>query len=103
VPDDLVGLGDLGQVRARGAGLFTGPTPRGLVVDAASGPRGLAEPVRGRRLGRVGRVLTEPTLQVGHPRLQPGDQASLLGVGRAQLGDDRGLDRHGGFQIRIRG
>jgi hypothetical protein len=27
----------------------------------------------------------------------------LLGVGRAQLGDDRGLDRHGGFQIRIRG
>jgi hypothetical protein len=27
--------------------------------------------------------LPEPTLQLGHPRLQRGDQAGLLGVGRA--------------------
>ena len=64
----------------------------GLPHRARLRPRGLAQPVRGRRLGRVRRVPTEPTLQLGHPRLQRRDHAGLRSVGRAQLDDDRGLD-----------
>jgi hypothetical protein len=101
VPKDLVGLGGLGQVGAWGAGLLTGPALLEALGGAAFGPRGLAQAVRGRRLGGVGGVPAEPAFQLGHPRLQRGDQAGLLGVGRAQLDDDRGLDRDGGFQVRI--
>jgi hypothetical protein len=103
LPGHLVGLGDLGQVSAGGAGLLTGPAPRGPLIVLAACPRGLAQPVRGRRLGGVGGILAEPALQLSHPRLQRSDQAGLLGVDRAQLGDDRGLDRDGGFQIGDRG
>jgi hypothetical protein len=99
---DLVGLGDLGQVRAGGAGLLPGPAPRRPLIVLAACPRGLAQPVRGRRLGGVGGVLAEPALQLDHPRLQRVDQASLRGVDRAQLGDHRGLHRDGGFRARGR-
>jgi hypothetical protein len=102
VPGELVRLGDLSQVGARGAGLLTGPAMLGPLGGAPLGPHGLAQPVRGRRHGRVGGVPAEPALQLGHPRLQRGDHPGLLGVGCAQLGDDRSLDRDGGFQIRIR-
>jgi tetratricopeptide (TPR) repeat protein len=103
VLDDLVGGGDLGQVGAGGARLLARPAPFGPLIGPLLSPRGLAQAVRGRRLGGVGGVLAEPALQLGHPRLQRGDQAGLLGVDRAQLHDDRSLDRDGGFQIRIRG
>jgi hypothetical protein len=110
VLSDLVRLGDLGQVGAGGAGLLTRPAPLGSLIGPAFGPRGLAQPVRGRRLGGVGRVPAEPTFQLCHPHLQPSNQAGLLGVGRcqlsigrAQLSDDRGLDRHSRFQIRVGG
>ena len=103
VLDDLVGLGDLGQVGAGGARLLARPAPFGPLTSPLLSPRGLAQAVRGRRPGGVRGVLAEPALQLGHPRLQRGDQAGLLGVGRAQLRDDRSLDRDGGFQIRIRG
>jgi hypothetical protein len=101
VPGHLAGVGDLRQVGAWGAGLLAGPAVFGPPIGAAPCPRGLAQPVRGRRLGGVGGVLAEPVLQLGHPRLQRSDQAGLLGVGRAQLDDDRSLHRDGGFQIRI--
>jgi hypothetical protein len=100
---DLVGPLDLGQMRARGAGLLTGPAALGLLGVAPLRPRGLPQPVRGRRLGGARGVLAEPALQLHHPRLQRGDQAGLLGVDRAQLGDHRGLDRDGGFQLGIGG
>jgi hypothetical protein len=103
VQGDLVGLGDLGQVGARGAGLLAGPAMRCPLVGAAFGPRGLAQPVRGWRLGGVGGVLAEPALQLGHPSLERGNQAGLPGVGRAQLGDDHGLHRDGGFQLGVGG
>jgi hypothetical protein len=102
--DDLGRLGDLGQV---GAGLLAGPA-RGRLSHPRFDPTGLAQPVRGRRLGGVGGVLAEPTLQLGHPRLQRGDQPGLLGVdrgqggvGRPQLNNDRSLDCDGGFQIEL--
>jgi hypothetical protein len=101
VPGHLVGLLHLRQVGAWGAGLLAGPAVFGPPIGAARSPRGLAQPVRGRRLGGVGGVLAEPTLQLGHPRLQRSDQAGLLGIGRAQLDNDRGLHRDSGFQIRI--
>jgi hypothetical protein len=108
MPDHLVGLGDLGQVRAGGAGLLAGPAPPGRLVGAACGPRGLGKPIRGGRLGRVGGVLAEPTLQLSDPGLQRGDQAGLLGVdrgqgsvGRPQLRDDRSVDRGGSLQIEL--
>jgi hypothetical protein len=72
-------------------------------VGATLGPRGLAKPIRERRLGGVPRVLAGPTLSLGRPRLQRDNQAGLFGVGRAQLGDHHGLDRHGGFQLRVGG
>ena len=100
---DLVGPLDLGQMRARGAGLLTRPAALGLLGVAPLRPRGLTQAVRGRRLGGVGGVPAEPALQLHHPRLQRGDQAGLLGVDRAQLGDHRGLDRDGHFQIGIGG
>jgi len=102
MPGHLVGGGDLCQVRAWGAGLLTGPAILGPTCGATRSPRGLAQPIRGRRLGGVRGVLAEPPLQLSHPRLQRGDQADLLGVGRAQLDDDRSLHRDGSFQIRIR-
>ncbi len=102
MPGDLIGLGDPGQMRAGGAGLLTGPAPRGPLIVLAACPRGPAQPVRGRRLGGVGGVLAEPALQLDHPRLQRGNQAGLLGVDRAQLVDHRGLHRDGGFQARGR-
>jgi len=34
-------------------------------------------------------VLAEATLQLGHPRRHPGDQAASWGVGRAELGHDQ--------------
>jgi hypothetical protein len=101
VPKDFVRLGDLGQVGAWGAGLLAGPAMLEALGGAAFGAHRLAQAVQGRRLGRVGRIPAKPAFQLGHPRLQRGDQAGLLGVGRAQLGDDRGLDRDGGFHIRI--
>jgi hypothetical protein len=94
---DLVGGGDLGQMGAGRAGLLAGPAPLDPLGGAASGPRGLAKPVRGQRLGRVRGVLPQATLQLSHPCLQRGDQAGLLGISRAELDDDRGLDRDGGF------
>jgi hypothetical protein len=101
VPDHLIRLGDHGQMSAGSARLLAGPAPLGLFVGATLGPRGLAKPIRGRRLGGVRRVLAEPTLQLGQPRLQRDDQVGLFGVGRAQLGDHHGLDRDGGFQLRV--
>jgi hypothetical protein len=56
VLNHLVGLGDLGQVGTRGAGLLARPTPLSPL-----GPRGLAQPIRGGRLGGVGGILAEPT------------------------------------------
>ena len=103
VPGHLVGLLHLRQVRAWGAGLLTGPAIFGPLIGPAFHPRGLAQPIRGRRHGGVRGVLAEPPLQLGHPRLQRGDQAGLLGVDRTQLDDDRSLHCNGGFQIRIRG
>jgi hypothetical protein len=66
-------------------------------------PPRAAQPIRGRRLGGVGGILAEPTFQLGHPRLQRGDQAGLFGVGRAQFDDGRSLHRDGGYQISFRG
>jgi hypothetical protein len=103
VPGHLVGLLHLRQVGAWGAGLLAGPAILGPPIGAPLCPRGLTQPVRGRRLRGVGGVLAEPALQLGHPRLQPRDQADLLGVDRAQLDNDRSLHRDGGFQIRIGG
>ena len=103
MPGNLIRLGNLGQVGAGGAGLLAGPAPLGLLLSVSLGPRGLAQAVRGRRLGGVGGVLAEPAFQPDHPSLQRGDHLGLLGVDRAQLDDDRGLDRDGGFQIGIRG
>jgi hypothetical protein len=80
VPGNLVRLGNLGQVGAGGAG---------LLLSVSLGPRGLAQAVRGRRLGGVGGVLAEPAFQLDHPSLQRGDHLGLLGVDRAQLDDDR--------------
>jgi hypothetical protein len=99
----LVGLLHLGQVGAGRAGLLARPAALGLLVGVPFGPGGLAQAVRGRRLGGVGGVLTEPTLQLGKPRPQRGDQTSLLSVDRAQLDNHRGLDRDGGFQIGVGG
>jgi hypothetical protein len=103
VQGHLVGLLHLRQVGARGAGLLAGPATFGPPIGAARSPRGLAQPIRGRRPRGVGGVLADPTLQLGHPRLQHGDQAGLLGVGRTQLDDDRSLDHDGRFQIRTGG
>jgi hypothetical protein len=100
---DLVGGGDLGQVGAGGAGLLAGPAPRSPLIVLGACPRGLAQPIRGRRLGRIGGVFPQAALQLGHPRLQRGDQVGLLGIDRAQLGDDRGLHRDGGFQVAVGG
>jgi hypothetical protein len=66
VPGHLVGLLHLRQVGAWGAGLLAGPATFGPPIGAARSPRGLAQPIRGRRLGGVGGVLAEPTLQLGH-------------------------------------
>jgi hypothetical protein len=101
VPDHLVGLGDLGQVGAGRAGLLAGPALFGPLGGPPLGPRGLAQAVRGRRLGGVGGVLAEPALQLSHAGLERGDGPGLRGVDRAQLGDDRGLDRDGGFQVGV--
>jgi hypothetical protein len=110
VPADLVGLGDLGQVGAWGARLLTGPPALGLPGVAPLRPHGLTQAVRGRRLGRVRRVPTQPTLQLGDSRLEPGigrfqlaDRSPQHAIGRAQLDDDRGLDHNGRFQIRTGG
>jgi len=93
VDDDLVRVVDLGQVRARGAGLLAGlATTR---APLARGAGRLAEPVGGRRLGGVARVLAELALQLRDPTLQLGDD-------RPQLDDDRCLGSHGRFQIRLR-
>jgi len=96
---DLIGDGDLGQMGAGRARLLARPAPPSLLVGAAVGPRGLAKPIRGRRLGRVRGVPPQAALQLGHPRLQRGDQAGLLGIGRAQLGNHRGLHRDGSFRV----
>jgi hypothetical protein len=80
VLDHLIGLGDLGQVGARGAGLLAGPPPRGPLISPALSPRRLAQPIGGRRLGGVGRVLAEPPLQLNDPGLE-------RGIGRLQLAD----------------
>jgi len=103
VPGNLVRPGNLRQVRAGGAGLLAGPAPLGLLLSVPLRPRGLAQAVRGRRLGGVGGVPAQPAFQLDHPSLQRGDQAGLLGVDPAQVGDDRSLDRDGGFQIGIGG
>jgi len=110
VLNHLVGLGDLRQVGTGGTGLLARPTPLTPLGGTPLGPRGLAQPIRGGRLGRVGGVLAEPTFQLGDSGLERGDQTGLLGlgrnqsgVGRPQLRDDRGLDCDGGFQIGIEG
>ena len=77
---DLIGDGDLGQMGAGRARLLARPAPPNLLFGAAVGPRGLAKPIRGRRLGRVRGVPPQAALQLGHPRLQRGDQAGLLGI-----------------------
>jgi hypothetical protein len=89
-----------------GAGLLAGQV-RGPLSRPTFDPTELAQPVRGRRLGRVGGVLAEPTLQLGHPRLQRSDQTGVLsvdrsqgGIGRSQLNDDRSLDRDGRIGIK---
>jgi hypothetical protein len=108
--DHLVGGGDLGQVGAWGAGLLAGPAPLCPLVGPALGPRRLTQAVRGRRLGGVGGVLAEPTLQLHDPglergigRLQLADRSRQHAVGRAQLADDCGLHRDGRFQIGVGG
>jgi hypothetical protein len=95
MPGHLVGLLHLRQVGAWGAGLLARPATFGPPIGAARSPRRLAQPVRGWWLRGVGGIRAEPTLQLGHPRLQRGDQAGLLGVGRAQLDDDQSLHRDG--------
>jgi hypothetical protein len=101
--DHLVGLGDLGQMGAGGAGLPAGPAALALLGGAPLGPGGLAQPIGGRRFGGVGGVLAEPTLQLSDAGLQRRVGRYQAGVGRLQLGDDCGLDHHGGFQIGIGG
>jgi hypothetical protein len=93
-----------------GAGLLTGPAALGLPGVAPLRPHGLTQAVRGRRLGRVRRVPTQPTLQLSDSRLEPGigrfqlaDRSPQHAIGRAQLDDDRGLDHDDRFQIRIGG
>jgi hypothetical protein len=64
VLDHLVGLLHLRQVRTRRAGLLAGPAALGLLGVAPLRPGGLTQPVRGRRLRGVGRILAEPALQL---------------------------------------
>jgi hypothetical protein len=100
MPDHLVGLGDLRQMRPPCAGLLARRAAAlGLLGTALLGPRGLSKAIRGRRLGGVGGVLAQAALQLRHPGLQRGNRLGLDGVDRAQLGDDRGLDGDGGLQV----
>ena len=46
--------------------------------------------------------LTNGLTDANHPRLQGGDQAACSALA-AQLRNDRGLDRHRGFQIQVGG
>jgi len=103
VLNHLVGLGDLRQVGTGGTGLLARPTPLSPLGGTPLGPRGLAQPIRGGRLGGVGGVLAKPTFQLGDSGLERDDQTGLLGIGRPQLRDDRGLGCDGGFQIGIEG
>jgi hypothetical protein len=93
VDDDLVRILDAGQVRARGAGLLAGLATTGAPLARGGGR--LAEPIRGRRLGGIARVLAEPALQLSDPTLKLDDN-------HPQLDDDRRLGSHGRFQIRLR-
>jgi len=103
VLNHLVGLGDLGQVGTRGAGLLARPAPLSPLGGTPLGPRGLAQPIQGRRLGGVGGILAEPTFQLGDPGLEHRIGRHQSGVGRPQLRDGRSLDYDGGFQIGIEG
>jgi len=103
VHHDLVRLGHLGQVRARRTGLLAGRPPTTTPLPPRR--RRLAKPIRRRWPRRVGGVLAQTTLQLSHPRVERGDQAGLLGIGRHQPGvglpqllDHHRLDRDGGLQ-----
>jgi hypothetical protein len=67
----------------------------------AFGPPRLAQASEDGGLDEFEESRAEPALQLGDPRPNRGDQAGLLGVGRAQLVDDRSLDRDGRFQMKI--
>jgi hypothetical protein len=64
---------------------------------------GLPSPSEDGGLDEIGGIPPQAALQLGHPRLQRGDQAGLLGIGRAQLGNHRGLHRNGGFRVWVGG
>ncbi len=81
---DLIRVSHLGKVRTRRTGLLTGRPPTTTPLLPARGR--LAKPVRRRWPGGIGGVLAKAPLQLSHPRLERGNQAGLLGVGRCQPG-----------------
>ena len=66
--DHMVGFGDLAESLAVVTGLSARRLARTLAQ--AADPRRLLQTIAGRRLGTVRAVQSEPTLQLGDPRLQ---------------------------------
>jgi len=70
---------------------------------AATARAALRSPSEEGGLEELEEFLAKPTFQLGDSGLERDDQTGLLGIGRPQLRDDRGLDCDGGFQIGIEG
>lgn len=95
--DDLVGVIDLREVRARCPGLLAGPTPGllltlGLATRRLRGP--LGEGVAGGRHRAVPRMPTRLMFELGDAGLEPGDDLTLGldQIGHLALAGDHGLE-----------